>query len=91
MLKKTTIYLDDNEVQLLKKNSFIQSVSIAQLIRKGVQQICESYTNEQKEAMDILSAIQSQATKEGLNQKSALDMALKAQKEVRRERKAHRR
>lgn len=89
MLKRTTIYLDDNEVQLLKKISFIQNVSMAELIRKGVQQICESYTHEQKEAMEILSAIQFQATKTGLNQKSALELALKAQKEVRRERKTH--
>lgn len=90
MLKRTTIYLNDNEVQKLKEISFIQSVSMAELIRKGVQIVCKSYTSEQNDAFEALSEIKSHAKKIGLNQKSAMDLALKAQKEVRRERKARR-
>ncbi len=35
MLKRTTVYLEENEVETLRKISFIQNVSMAELIRRG--------------------------------------------------------
>jgi Arc/MetJ-type ribon-helix-helix transcriptional regulator len=91
MLKRTTIYLEDTEVETLKKISFIQSVSMAELIRRGVQELCKSYSKEQKEALATLADIKADAKKDGITSKAAMSAALKTQKDVRRERKTSRR
>lgn len=91
MLKRTTVYLEDTEVETLKKISFIQSVSMAELIRRGVQELCKSYSKEQKEALATLAEIKADARDSGITSKAAMSAALKAQKEVRRERKTSRR
>ena len=91
MLKRTTVYLEESEVDTLKKISFIQSVSMAELIRRGIQELCKSFSKEQKEALATLTEIKSGAIKAGVTSKSAMAAALKAQKEARRERKTSRR
>lgn len=88
MLKRTTVYLEDTEVETLKKISFIQSVSMAELIRRGVQELCKSFSKEQKEALATLAEIRADAN---VTSQSAMKSALKTQKEVRRERKTGRR
>ena len=91
MLKRTTVYLEDTEVETLKKISFIQSVSMAELIRRGVQELCKSYSKEQKEALSTLAEIKADARTSGITSKAAMSAALKTQREVRRERKTNRR
>lgn len=88
MLKRTTVYLEDTEVETLKRISFIQSVSMAELIRRGVQELCKTFSKEQKGALAILAEIKADAK---VTSKAAMDAALKTQKEVRRERKTGRR
>jgi hypothetical protein len=91
MLKRTTVYLEESEVEILRKISFIQSVSMAELIRRGVQKLCKSFSQEQKEALSALSEIKEGAKKSRIKPKSAMTAALTAQKEARRERKTSRR
>ncbi len=88
MLKRTTVYLEDSEVETLKKISFIQSVSMAELIRRGVQELCKTFSIEQKDALATLAEIKANAK---VTSKAAMNAALKTQKEVRRERKTGRR
>ena len=88
MLKRTTVYLEENEVETLKKISFIQSVSMAELIRRGVQELCKSFSKDQKEALATLAEIKADAK---VTSKTAMKSTLKIQKEVRRERKTGRR
>ena len=87
MLKRTTVYLEDTEVETLKKISFIQSVSMAELIRRGVQELCKSFSKDQKEALATLAEIKADAK---VSAKVAMNAALKTQKKVRRERKTGR-
>lgn len=88
MLKRTTVYLEDSEVETLKRISFIQSVSMAELIRRGVQELCKAFSEEQKDALAALAEIKADAK---VTAKAAMNAALKTQKEVRRERKTGRR
>ena len=88
MLKRTTVYLEDTEVETLKRISFIQSVSMAELIRRGIQELCKSFSKEQKDALATLAEIKAETK---VTSKTAMNAALKTQKEVRRERKTGRR
>jgi hypothetical protein len=91
MLKRTTVYLEENEVETLKKISFIQSVSMAELIRQGVQEVCKSFSKEQKDALSALAEIKAEAKDARITSRAAMNAALKTQREVRRERKTSRR
>ena len=91
MLKRTTVYLEESEVDTLKKISFIQSVSMAELIRRGIQELCQTFSKEQKDALAILADIKMEAKNSKITSKYAINSAVKAQKEARRERKTSRR
>ena len=91
MLKRTTVYLEEAEVETLKKISFIQSVSMAELIRRGIQELCKSFSQEQRDALSVLGEIKAEAKAAAMTPKAAMSIALKAQKEARHERKTSRR
>lgn len=91
MLKRTTVYLEESEVEILKKISFIQSVSMAELIRGKVQELCKSFSNEQKEALALLAEIKEDAKRRRISERRALQSALIDQREVRSARKTSRR
>lgn len=91
MLKRTTVYLEESEVETLKKLSYIQSVSMAELIRRGVQKMCSNFSQEQKDALETLAEIKAEGKKSRVTSKMAMGAALKAQKEARNERKTSRR
>lgn len=63
MLKKTTIYLEEGELQKLKALSFIMNTSMTDLIRKGVQSLYDSMPKEQNNALKSLSSVKSDFTK----------------------------
>ena len=86
--RSTTVWLDGTEIETLKKISFIQSVSMAELIRRGVQELCRSFSKDQKEALATLAKIKADAK---VTSKTAITAALQTQKEVRRERRTGRR
>lgn len=59
MLKKTTIYLEEEELQKLKALSFILNTSMTDLIRKGVQGLYDSMPKEQSIALKNLASVKS--------------------------------
>lgn len=62
MLKKTTIYLEEDELQKLKALSFILNTSMTDLIRKGVQGLYDSMPKEQSNALKNLALVKSDFT-----------------------------
>ena len=56
MLKRTTIYLEEEDLQKLKALSFIMNTSMTDLIRKGVQTLYESMPKEQSNALKTLTS-----------------------------------
>ncbi len=62
MLKKTTIYLEEEELKKLKALSFILNTSMTDLIRKGVQSLYDSMPKEQSNALKSLSSVKSDFT-----------------------------
>ena len=57
MLKKTTIYIEETELNTLKSLSLIKNKSMTELIRLGVQKVCQSVSREEKKALEILAKI----------------------------------
>lgn len=91
MLKRTTVYLEESEIETLKRISFIQNTSMAELIRRGAQELCKTYSKEQKEALAALAEIKLEAQKAKITPAYAMNEALKLQKEARHGRKKSRR
>ena len=87
MLKRITVYLEESEVETLRRISLIKNVSIADLIRREVQRTCKALSYEQKGALSILAEIKTDAKKVGLTTNVAMGNTLKMQKTVRRIRK----
>ena len=87
MLRKTTIYIEEGELDTLKALSLIQNKSVAELIRSGVQQICKSVSREEMKVLDSLTKIRQNIKRKGYSSRSIMNIALKAQREVRSERK----
>ena len=87
MLRKTTIYIEEDELDTLKTLSLIQNKSVAELIRVGVQKVCKSISREEMKALNVLTKIRQNTKKKGYSSKAIMNMALKAQREVRSERK----
>ena len=87
MLKKTTVYIEESELNTLKALSLIRNKSVAELIRIGVKLVCKSIPKEEMKAFDVLTKTRKNAKKKGASSKAIMNMALKAQKEVRNEHK----
>ena len=47
-MKKTTVYLNDEELKLLKKKAFLSNKSVAELIRLGVRLVCNPSSKEEQ-------------------------------------------
>ena len=93
MLRKTTVYIEEGELDTLKVLSLVKNKSVAELIRVGVQQVCGSISREEMKALNVLTKIRKNTKKKGYSSKEIMNMALKAQKEVRSEykkKKTHR-
>lgn len=87
MLKKTTIYIEENELNTLKSLSLIQNKSMTELIRLGVQKVFQSVSREEKKALEMLAKIRQNARKQGYSGKKIMTLAIRAQQEVRNKRK----
>ena len=57
MLKKTTVYLDAEDISLLKKKATIQNVTVAEAIRLSIKESCQPKTKEEKRVWDSLDSI----------------------------------
>ena len=87
MLKKTTVYIEESELSTLKALSLIRNQSVAELIRIGIKLVCKSIPKEKMKAFDVLTKTRKNVKKKGYSNKTIMNMALKAQREVRSERK----
>lgn len=89
MLKKTTVYLSDEDVILLRKKAAVSHVTVAEAIRMSIQESCQPKTKEEKVVWDSLDRIWSKmAAVPATKIESAIN---KAVKEVRRGKKANHR
>ena len=58
---------------------------MAELIRVGVKQVCKSIPREEIKILGMLTKIRKNAKKKGYSSKDIMNMAIKAQREVRSE------
>ena len=87
MLKKTTIYLEEAEIETLKRISFMQNTSMTELIRMGIQKLCSSFSKDEIKALEAMGELRAATSTSGLTSKQVMREVLTAQKNVRRERK----
>ena len=87
MMRKTTIYIDENELNALKALSIAQNKSVTELIRLGVKKVCKSASREEMKIMEILDKIRKNSKRRGYSGKEVMRLAVKAQREVRNEHK----
>jgi hypothetical protein len=57
MLEKTTIYLSNEELVLLRKKATIQNKTIAEVIRLSIRQACQPGSKEERQVWDSLDKI----------------------------------
>jgi hypothetical protein len=76
MIKRTTIYLDDTELERVKMLSFIYGSSMVDTIRRGINQLYDTLPKEKQEALKILASAKSDFS-EGKHKKSTSPKALK--------------
>ena len=60
MLKKTTVYLSDEELALLRKKATIQHKTVAEVIRLSIRQACQPSSKEEREVWDCLDKLWAQ-------------------------------
>lgn len=56
-LKKTTVYLSDEDISLLRKKATAQHVTVAEAIRMSIKEACQPKTKEEKILWDSLDKI----------------------------------
>jgi hypothetical protein len=71
MLKKTTIYLEEDELKKLKAASFMLNTSMTDLIRQGVQCFYDSMPKEQEKALKALSSVKINCSEEKIKKVTA--------------------
>jgi hypothetical protein len=89
MLKKTTVYLSESDITLLRKKATTSHVTVAEAIRLSIQEACQPRTKQEKAVWDSLDQIW--AKTESIATKKIETAVDKAVKEVRRGKKARRR
>ena len=87
MLKKTTVYIEEGELDTLKSLSLIQNKSVAELIRCSIKKVCQSVSLEEKKALKTLSKIRKNSKRKAYSSQQIMTMAVKAQREIRSESK----
>jgi hypothetical protein len=88
MLKKTTVYLSDEDISLLKKKATVQNKTVAEVIRLSIQKACKPESKEEAEVWKSLDKIWARTgTLDSHKVEAAVD---KAVKEVRGAKKARR-
>ena len=82
-MKKTTIYLEDAELESLKQKAFMLKTSVAEIIRKSIKALCSSPTSEEEKAMKLLTKIRNSVNADERMNKELTDI----QRELRNEKK----
>jgi hypothetical protein len=57
MLKKTTVYLSELDLALLRKKATVRHVTVAEAIRMSIQEACQPKTKEEEKLWDSLDRI----------------------------------
>lgn len=89
MLKKTTVYLSDEDMLLLRKVANVRNVTVAEAIRLSIKDACKPRNAEEQKVWDMLDKIWAKA--EGINPINIEKAVETAVKEVRRSGKKARR
>lgn len=89
MLKKTTVYLSEDDMRLLRKKAAVKHVTVAEALRMSIQEACKPSTKDEKTIWDSLDRIW--AKNESLNAGSVESTVDRAVKEVRSGKKTRRR
>ena len=80
-MKKTTIYLKENELSLLRKKAFLTNQSLSELIRKGIQLVCKPSSRKEERILKSLDHIRNAFEK--FSEKEIADLVQTAKKSVR--------
>jgi len=89
MLRKTTVYLSDEDLSLLRKKATAQHVTVAEAIRLSIQEACQPKTKEEKVLWASLDRVW--AKMEAFPASKVEAVVQKAVKEARGGRKSRRR
>ena len=84
-MKKTTIYLDDNEYKSLRNRAFIEEVSVAELLRRGARLVCSNVTPKEHKAMHALERIRKNISERGVKEEVLNKEVIEAQRFVRKQ------
>ena len=57
MLRKTTVYLSDDDISVLKKKAAVQNKTVAEVIRLSIQKACKPATKDEAKAWEALDKI----------------------------------
>jgi len=89
MLKKTTVYLSNDDISLLKKKAAVQNKTVAEVIRLSIQKACKPASKDEAKAWEALDKIW---TASGVQDDSKVEKIVEtAVSEVRRANKTRRR
>ena len=87
-MTKTTIYLDENDLELLKTEAFISRCSVASLIRKSIKNFCGQIKDNQK-IIDQLNIMRKRNDKYSSDEiQSMVDVARNEVREEKRKNKS---
>lgn len=89
MLKKTTVYLSEDDLRLLRKRAAVSHVTVAEAIRLSIQESCQPKSKDEKAIWDQLDRIW--AKTEALDANKVEDVVGRAVKEVRSGKQTRRR
>lgn len=89
MLRKTTVYLSDSDLLVLRKMANLKNITVAEAIRLSIKDSCKPKSPAEKEVWSALDKLWAKTSTLDLAKiESAVDVAVK---EVRGGRKARRR
>lgn len=89
MLKKTTVYLSEEDITLLRKKAAVRQITVAEAIRVSIQEACQPKTKEEKAIWNTLDEIWSKL--DSVSPIKIESAVCKAVKEVRGDKKTNRR
>ncbi|MBI2606732.1 MAG: hypothetical protein HYW49_11705 [Deltaproteobacteria bacterium] len=84
-MRKTTIYLEDNELEQLKQRAFLLNTSVANLIRKVIKSLITPASSKEEKALKALAEIRKEFT--DVNPKSLMNDVIEAQRDIRNAKK----
>ncbi|MGK5081758.1 hypothetical protein WDW37_00510 [Bdellovibrionota bacterium FG-1] len=84
-MRKTTIYLEDDELEQLKQRAFLMNTSVADLIRKVIKSLITPASFKEKKALKALAEIRKEFA--DVNPKSLMNDVIEAQRDIRNAKK----